>query len=408
MTSRTRFALAAAAGVVALVVAGAVLVQRPQAQVGNQSPTPPLASPSPSPVSLQDLQAKWESVGPRPVPPGDSTRKAMTIDQAGLRIASYKGDITSLASMPPPAGQLVLDLTNEQWECTTGDRGTYDVTLSPPEPLAPDQQLLTLTSAGDSCDVREGILAGDWRRWPCPPTYDYAFCTGASEKAAGRYVAPYFKPFGRGTSGQLAYTIPTGWAQLDYSPAWAPPGMCFSEDSTVCRTNFILTTLAAPGVPAITVSSALAISHRPVTRGAPTLTCPSPSVFSALSAAEIADHLGSLPWLTVSNRVPLTVGGLPGVRIDVSLTPGFVDPCSHGTGADGTFEYSKDIEVFTETSGAGGSLYLNPDTAGYAKFVILDISQARVVIALTASDRASLDALSANTMPVIETFEFIR
>lgn len=98
---------------------------------------------------------------------------------------------------------------------------------------------------------------------------------------------------------------------------------------------------------------------------------------------------------------------MTGVQIDVSLVPGFVDPCSSGTNGIGQIIYSTEIQLLQDDGGQGGGIYLNYEGDTFARLILLDTANGREVIAVTAPDAASLEALVAEAMPVIESFEFI-
>jgi hypothetical protein len=403
LTIQMRFAVAAAVGLMVLG-AGLLVLRSPQNQIG-QTPTP---SPSASPITMERLQGAWASVGTRIDPilgnaPDKSGLQTIAVDAASLRLNGWKGEIASSASVIGAAGQLELlmdapqeSLNREHWDCTTGDSGTYYASLSP------DDQTLTLTSASDECASRDEILTGDWTRWSCPDPARYAYCSHVSELAPGRYTAANFKPFEGGTRGQFAYTVPAGWADFHFPPTWPGPDR---------RADLTLATVANPDSPLINVDSTIRASTMSAVIGAPPLACPDPVTASGGPAASVADWLGSRPFLAVSQRRPITIGGLSGVQIDVSVVAGFVDPCTLGSAPGAPIEYSTQIEIFGGSE-TGDSVTMDTATDDHARFIVLDTGDwqgypGTLLISLTAQGQSALDVVIAQAMPVVQTFEFI-
>lgn len=297
LTIQTRFAVAAAVGLL-VVGAGLLILRSPQSQVGTPSPSPTV-SPGSTPISLAGLQGAWASVGTRTDPflnGGDTGLQAMAIDAAGLRINGWKGDVTSSASVVGADGRLSFRmdapqeaLTREHWDCTTGDNGTYYASLSP------DEQTLTLTSLSDECTSRDEILTGDWTRWSCPNSAQYAYCDHASELAPGRYVSPVFRPFWAGghtgpASGQLAYTVPAGWAKLSQPPTWPELG---------APSSVWLTRLDAPDSQAIRIFSNTYVTYPVAVPVGSTLKECVSGIGSNGTATQVADFLETLTYLSV-------------------------------------------------------------------------------------------------------------
>lgn len=402
LTLNTRFAVAAAVGLL-VVGAGVLILRNPHSQIGQPSPSPsPTASPGSSPISLAELYGSWASVGTRhdPMLNGGNPPviETMAIDAAGLRIDSYKGDVISPASIAGADGQLTLRmnapqelLTRLRWDCTTGDSGRYYASLSP------DEQTLTLTLAMDNCASRDAILTGDWTRWSCPNAAQYAYCDHVSELTPGRYVSPMFRPFGDGTSGHLAYTVPAGWAKLAQPPTWPELGTA---------SEVWLTRLDTPDRQAIRVFSNVYATYPVALPDEPTQQCRS-GIGSNGTATQVADFLQSLIYVSASGRMPVTIGGLTGVQLDVALLPGFFDPCNAQASNGGPTVLSKEIPFFQDDSGQGGGIFLNSDRDAYARFILLDTPTGRNVIVVSARNAASLEARVAEAMPVIESFEFL-
>jgi len=394
--SQTRLMLAAAIGVIAILAAGALIIGRQQMLVGTPSPTPTVqVSPSPSPISLQPIQAMWASVGTRVDPIGNGANppqvESMALDQAALRIDTYRGDVTSAASLTGDGNRLTLRmeapqemLTRLNWDCTTGDAGTYD------EHLSPDGVTLTLALVGDSCRTRAAMLAGDWTRWTCPSTFQYATCDHVGALVPGRHVSPLFRPFG-GVTGQFAWTAGNGWAEFSHPPGWDAPNSGAEGKPEISLTRLD----AVDRRPALTMYSTLMLSPSRAV-GVP---CQDGGDAPSGFAADVAHWLEAQPYLTVFNRKPVTVGGLGGVQFDVSLVPEFNDPCSGAA----------EVEIFQEEPGAGvPGIFLDESDNRHARLIILDSGDGLLVIAVSAPDLTTLDTRFAEAMPAVNSFEFIR
>jgi len=407
----------ATAAVVALVVvaAGVVLLRNTPSQIGNPSPSPS-ASPtaSPSAISLEDLRTMWASVGTRAALPGTQAgRQAMTIDLDGLRISAFRWDLASTTSLAADTGTLQLQVSTPQedlaqWDCRTGDVGSYTLGLSP------DDQTLTMTSTTDSCASRAAILTGSWTRWPCHLNYGgYAYCPHLTDQAQGHHVSDVFRPFRGGASGQLAWTIAdSGWVTLTVPPSWP-------TSDTAARLSLYRPALPNTGlsvIDAIKVFSAL----RPISAyivpvaDAPTANCSTVIPSPGHSPAQIADWLESLPYLSASNRKQVTIGGLSGEQIDISLVSGFVDPCTTESSPSGV-QYGQDIKLFVDMSGP--AIVLNQPDLNVtliqpgARLIILDAGDtiSPLVIEIPSpGDGSDFEELTVSAMSVIDSFELTR
>lgn len=99
-------------------------------------------------------------------------------------------------------GLLELTLNSEESGCRAGAVGTYR--WSGP-PNATDLHLDAVT---DECDGRAAEITGAWTHTACP--IGGSDCLGAVD--AGTYSSVNFDPLGTNRYGQLAYTLPSGWA----------------------------------------------------------------------------------------------------------------------------------------------------------------------------------------------------
>jgi hypothetical protein len=345
-----RFA-AAAAVVVTVAGFGAAVLTRTGGIAGT--------SPQGSALLPASLQAEWHPVGTRDMP-GRSGPYPQDLDiviaPTRVTVFDYKGDVLNSAQLVGPDRIEVRALNKGMyWHCQVGDVGTYTFRLS-----AEDKQL-SLIPVSDSCAERATILAGDWTR------------TELGDIAPGRHVSQVFRPFGGGTSGQLSFTVPTGWAESEGAPAglslWIPGA---SDGASIqLFSNVVPVSNSDPGCAASPADAS--IQHSP-----------------AAIAAWLADH----PGLVVSTPAPVAIGGLSGVMVDLSVDPAMV-ACS------GLFvDFNVDLNDAHVAALAGERR---------ARYILLDRGDGQMLlITIDASDKATWDAALADAMQIVDSFEFTR
>ena len=279
---------------------------------------------------------------------GPANGTSEDLPRKGFQIhgTSY-GRVYSALSFPEPNRlELVMDLTLQSWNCTAGDLGSYTFSLSP------DSRILTLTTVADACAPRAAILGGGWAR------------TDVADVSPGRHIASIFRPFGEGTGPQFSYTVPDGWAEHYETPD------IFS---------------VAHGESWISVYRGVALYAR-------SASCTFPRADIEQTPAASVDWLTTIPGLVMTRQIPLAIGGLGGLMVDVSVAPDWTDACS----ADGY------INTF-----AVPGLSVGPNTP--ARYILLDGGDGRtLLIDVQAPATVSWDAAMAAAMPIIESFEFSR
>jgi hypothetical protein len=239
-----------------------------------------------------------------------------------------------------------MDLTMESWNCRAGDRGSYTFSL------APDGRTLTLTLVGDACAERASILAGGWVR------------TDVTNLSPGHHVATIFRPLGDGPNPQFSYAVPDGWSEHYETP---DVFMLPHDPST------------------ITVYPSVA-PH------AQSASCTVTAAEFGQTPATAVEWLTTTPGLVMTEPIPLTIGGLDGFMVDLSVAPGWTSDCS----PDGY------VNTFLVPD-----LSVSPDTA--ARYILLDRGDGRsLLIDLEMQDKATRNAVIAAAMPIIESFEFTR
>jgi hypothetical protein len=368
MLPNLRFATAAAV-IVAVAAAGfgaAVLTRH--GAVGG----PTAAGSGPLPTRFQAI---WRPVGPRPHPTPSGGVIALgleiAIDETTITIPELHGAVANSWSLieGDRLDVRILDIPvvarpvdggtvpTKIWPCQVGDAGTYTFVLS-----ADDRQL-TLNPLDDACATRAAILAGEWVR------------TGIGDLAQGPNVAPLFRPFGGGTSGRFSFSVPAGWSE-----------------TTEYETSLALAGDAANGTTIAVLSSVV-----PNPQGAP---CAEPGVIpSTPTPRDLAQWLILSPDLRVATPVPVTIGGLAGVMVDVSVRDERTNHCD-GSG----------FHTFGEAVQAEGqNVALTVAGEKWARYYLLDAGDGQtLLIDVEAPDWAKWKRALADTMPIIDTFEFGR
>ncbi len=344
---------AAAAVVLAVAAVGAGIVMR-TATVGG----PPLAGAGTVPASLQ---AEWHLVshGIVPGPSPESHRSAwgeIVIDRTTVTIWA-KPDLVSSVSMVGPDRLELRVLTTAGYEpCHVGDVGTYSFGLSSGD------RLLTLSPVSDACAERASLLSGEWSR------------TDLGALQPGRHEAARFRPFSG--PGKLAYTVPAGWAGIGMSDGQFALGRPSVSDVAAIQ-------LFSNAVPSDQVVSC------DVNQGAPGV---------GRTPNAMAAWLQTLPGFAVSSPTPSSVGGLSGIMVDLSRVPGSVPRCPDGP-------YT--LTVFGTDDG-GWSSRLRLMGTDRARYILLDRGDGSALVVAVEAPGAEWDAFVADSMPIIDSFEFTR
>ena len=357
---------AAAALVVALAGFGAAVLTR-TADIGNR----PFAGTGPLP---QALQRSWRPVGARMGARGTSPSNYVFVsfDPTTVRIETKEAATSSASLVGRERFEVRATTMPDQWHCRVDDTGTYLFGLS-----AGDRHL-TLTPVSDACPERAAILMGDW------------VPEDIGELPAGRYAST-FRPFGGGESGRLAFTVPTGWADYD---SFSATTFSLLKPASV-PTGYDVGTSGGPGI--VMLSDAA-----PTSRGQPNQAggCTDLGAGVVRTPAAMAAWLRTLPGLVVTAPTPVSIGGLSGVMVDLSVDPAWQSPCPLG----GT---NVPLDTFTGTDPAGELVRLFG--TGRARYILLDGGDGSfMVIDIQAPDEATWGAFLADAMQVVGSFEFTR
>ena len=378
MNPRIRLFAVVATAVIAVLVGAMALNRDRDASVGTSpspsfSPAPSAGSVLPSPgVALPvAIQGRWMGGQPPPTSPLTPTQSGSSIVLTADRIAvtpSTEGDrhlLDSLASYVG-AGHLRLESDSDLDGCAVGNLGDYTWSTSP------GGRILYIEPLTDACSDRMTGMSGTWFKMDCPVADD--FCLGDLE--AGDYASQFFDPFvGPGESwaprfGVVQYVVPEGWANASDWP-----------------TTFQLQPAGTEPTTSITLYANVAVvsdDHCADT--------PDPAV--GRSARAIADWLASAPGLVATAPEAVTIGGLSGHRIDITLDPAWTETCPFSAGAPirGVF-----------ADGSGFHWTIGPGTR--SRLFLLDLGDGRAfLVDIEARTGATDDAFIAEATSVVESF----
>ena len=375
----------AAAAVVILVVAGAgtIFLTRPSGVGTEPSPTPsvaPSVSVPPTPIP-ESLRSQWLFTGARPAPGSDSR---LTIGASTLEIDRVDGMVVFSASLADDGDLLTLRSLNEGVDgCLAGDAGTYAFSVSS------DGNTLTLTPANDACSVRSGALAGEWARVACVAAD--GGCLG--NLAPGTYSSGLFNALSSSSSGydygQFSYTVPAGWTNTqDWQGNYNLHRLGDPVDTGIYLFRDVVPHVQGD-------DSCLAAEE-------PDAVADEPGV--GRTPAAFAEWLSNLPGLVATEPVAVTIGGLDGFMIDLSVDPAWTHTCPYSNGGPmvSTFVDSVPGPGYDWTVGGNG-----PSQNSHVRYIFLAQPDGNsLLIDIEASDGAAWEALVAEAMPIVDSFQF--
>lgn len=383
-TMNTNLRLAAAAAIVVAVVGVGAFALSQRADVGPPASPSPGNSSGPPPTfeatSLPAaLQGRWVGA-PRLVPevPEPPYRNALNLSDVQLAFAlAGQGSATQFASTAALTApdQLRLVGATTDGGCKPRDEGTYSFSLDG------SGTALTLTPIADACGPRAAALAGDWTHVGC--TDDEGWCLG--ELAPGTHRSTVFTPFVPPAAwqfnyGRFSYTVPAGWVNTS-DCRWC---YTLAKQGAPENTNVNLWTDAGAHVQADQCKEGL-----------------EPGV--GQSADELVAWLATLPGLVTTAPIPVTIGGLSGKQIDLSVAPTWTGSCSYayapGRPLVSTFFGATPVNQFD----------WNIQGDGRTRIIALDLGDGRaLIIDIEGQNQADYDALLPGAMEVVNTFTFNR
>jgi hypothetical protein len=195
--------------------------------------------------------------------------------------------------------------------------------------------------------------------------------------SAGTYTARAFKP-------ALTYTVPSGW----YNKFDAPRGYGLLPETPA---NMNSLTSGGFGITSLEVQRDLLVAR------ADCVERPDPAVGNTASA--MVQALAARPGLDTTQPAPITVGGLSGFTIDITISPDWTKSCPYSQGRP-------DVPLVTDgeaVPGTGLHWTAEPVTDGsFIRFIVLDLpGGGTVLIAPTGTP-----AFITESTPIIESFEF--
>ena len=377
MNPRIRLYSLAAAGLAVAIVGIYLFNRAPISNPGaTSSPTAtPTAPPATGavPVVLREI---WMG-SPRPIP-GNAAGAgvALTFDGSSdfWMSQSAGSGRQRVASAAAAAGdeRVVLTTTSEGSDCAVGDVGAYTWALSP------SGRSLTLTAENDPCALRLASVPGTYWLMDCPTEGDN--CLGPVD--AGTYSSQFFDPFlaPGGTWNPrfdaLGYTVPDGWINVEDWPQFfqlRPSSV--AEGTTVILTSNIVISNQAEACSEVQ----------------------DPTI--GTTASEMSSWLSTATGVVASAPQPVTIGGLDGFWLDVSLDPAWTQPC---TWSDG-----KPVRVLLAHPDAADDFAWAIETNHEARLIFLDVPDGRALLILVeARSPADFDAFVDEATPVVESFVF--
>jgi hypothetical protein len=326
----------------------------------------------------QDLRYRWMG-GHRDVPgvlPLAGTSIILSADDFALTQSGGSGDrhLLSSSASAVSVGQVRLELTANAAGCTAGNVGLYSWSLSP------SGRTLTIGGKEDECSPRLAALRGAWWRMACKDPHDDV-CLGDLD--AGTYGSQYIVPrLDPGVDwepvfGALTYTVPDGWAN---SADWPD------------RLNLVPSTDFAKVTPdQQEVDSEVLVFTQPIAlkQGAPCFTG-EPQSGVGRTVDDLITWLDQVPGLTVTESKAVSLDGNPGQWVDLRVDPDRTSAC-------------EELE-FMKPSG-GDPVVIGGEER--ERLILLDLGQGDVVgIRIFSRNPASFDALVAEAMPIVESFQF--
>ncbi|HEX5822838.1 MAG TPA: hypothetical protein VFY18_00135 [Candidatus Limnocylindrales bacterium] len=386
--TRTR-AISTLIAVGALVAVGCTAGPRtspPAVQAASPMPTTapsmPISVPTASPRVALPTTLRYLWVGetraiPGLTPPAVQSGLDLAHSEMGVYAqATGRSILESAASLDGP-DSLRFELDGDSAGCRSGDVGTYTFELSE------TGRALMLDAADDPCASRVAAISGDWVRANCPPP---GWCLGDLDP--GRHVSAGFNPWVPPQAwqydyGRFSYVVPDGWQNF--------------EDG---GDGYALAKQDAPEGPDAVPAAAIRI-WQDVLANAQTASCENaraPGVGHTPRA--IATWLSSLPSLSTTKPKSVTIGGLKGFTLDVSMNRASKSTCPwmDGKPAATLFINSDPSSSFGWGIGLDGSMRLFLLDLGGGRTLLIDVE---------ATDQPTWKALVADAMPVVESFQFI-
>jgi len=380
MTTTARLLAAGAAAVLVVGIGLFALGREPEPGPGASPSPSALATDSPRPTLLGSelpRSLRHPYIGPlravEGVPQGDVSHFRLR-----LRSFSYHNGLSEYlwSEAGVEGDEIVIRTAAASTGCEEGDEGRYRFSVSPGEAI------LTIEAGTDDCAPRSAVLPGTWQRSQCLNPDNG--CLGIVE--AGTYSSQYFVPAVpagetlRADFGALAYTVPVGWANSDDWPSMYTimRGTSYSaggvNEGEVAPDT--ITLLARPSAASLDSCADAAAAGVGTDR-------------AALTAWLVAH-----PGLSVSERPAIAIDGLQASVLDLAVADDWTETCD-------TAKPFVAAPVFI------GDYHWALAKGDRMRVILVDLPAGNTVaITIDVEDAATFDALVAETMPIVETFDF--
>jgi hypothetical protein len=308
MNPKIRLLTATAAGLATVLVA-LTLINRPtDDNVGATSSPSTAPSTSAGSALPQELRATWLSA-PRTIPetdPGVGVTHVLAANSSTFTTSrAASGDFQYVSRVESVDSDTIRFSTLSANAICAASAGTYTWSLT-----ASGETLELVSDEDDTCPLRGATIGGTYWRSDCPAPDDE--CLGKLD--AGTYGSQFLDPFLTIDDdwvrryGALTYTVPDGWEnRSDY------PG------------EFRLAPQGAPDTTHVTIVSDVVVASRADN-------CTEEQDPDAGTNAEGMVAALSRPGVTVSTPVPVSFGGLSGLRVDLALDESWTTPCPWSEG----------------------------------------------------------------------------
>jgi hypothetical protein len=337
--------------------------------VATAVPTAPTAVP-------EALRFRW--IGPLRDVPGFSPPTNFSGLKFSAKTTSFypytSGDGPDLGSTTssPSGDQLSFVTVADGAGCDANDAGKYTYALDAAKTH------LRLTSVNDDCEARAIAFSGDWTRSTCQESQGW--CLGSL--GAGEYQSAVFTPFTPAANwkydyGEMSYTVPSGWS----NPEDTPSGYRLEQEGAHGSAIYVFADMLAHS------------------QAADCRLEPDPAV--GTSATELTQWLTELPSIVSTKPEPVTIGGLSGSMLDVSLDPSWTRTCDYSEGMPAA-------PLFSNADPDHGFDWAVVGAERMRLFVLSLPDDRNLVVDIDSIDEQAWDAFVPQAMPVVESFAFSR
>lgn len=380
MTTTARWLAAGAAAVLVVGIGFAALGRGPGPDPGGSPPPSPTTSESPGPSNVaspipEGLSHRY--LGPVRDVDGVTTGEVSQFSFTARTYTYHTGLADYLYSAAGVEGdEIIIRSGTASPQCEDGDEGRYRFSTSP------GGSILTIEPGTDDCAPRAAAVPGTWQRSACRNPDNW--CLGEVE--AGTYKSQYFDPMAstsdasRADFGALTYTVPDGWANNDDWPSMYG----FMRASSYAAGGVNDGQIAPDTVTLLARPSAASLDNCKEEAE------PGVGTDRAALVAWIRAH----PGLVVTERPDITLDGLPATVLDLAVRDDWTETCD----TDNPF-VAAPILI--------GDYHWALGTGDRMRVILLDLPGGTTVgITVDPEDPATFDSLVAETMPIVESFDF--